>query len=73
MNSADVGHLVLKHVAQSAGVLLEQFDDVLGFDVLGDHQDGSARPLKSDLPSGLKALSRLRGWHADVGQDDVGP
>ena len=40
----DVGDPVLQHVAQPAGVVREQLDDVLGLDVVRQHQDGGARP-----------------------------
>ena len=68
----DVGDLVFEYVSEASGVVFEQFDDVLGLDVLRHDHDGGTGPRSADAPGGLEALGGLGGRHANVGQDDVG-
>src|SRR5213593_2858327 len=67
-----VGDPVLEQVADPIGAALEQPERVRGLDVLRKKEDGDAGMALPDRRRGLKSFGRVRGWHADVGDRDVG-
>jgi hypothetical protein len=50
----------------------QQLEQVLGLDVLRQHDHRRARPPAADLARGLEALGGLGRRHPDVGQHEAG-
>jgi hypothetical protein len=67
----DVENALLEQVADAGGVVGEQLDGVAALDELRQHHDRRARSKGSDTQRGPQAVVGTRGWHPDVGENQV--
>lgn len=67
-----VGDAILEEVADAAGPVRRQREDVVGLDVLGEHEDADFGMLGSDGVGGTEPFVGVRRGHADVEHGHVG-